>query len=395
MRNGKLPAEASSASAGIDAYEEALALSLDVRYAVAFGFARHALVAILDAAGAQPGRHVVLSPLTCKVVPLALLSLGLVPAYADISPHTLNLDPNRVDEAAGANACAIVFQHTYGNLAGATDVAAVAARRGVIMVEDCAQCLPYADATYRPGSYGVAAVFSNNLMKPMPAGAGGAAATRDPALAQAVRARRDRLPRPDRRADARLRAERWAHEHLLHPVLYWTAFDVYRTLSAGYRVRPVEREIADEITRGARGISEYQAREGMAALRAVAAHAGHRRRSCIEYAGALGEAADRAPRAIEPAQPLYYFPVLARDKAALLAQARKRRLEVVSWPIASPIYPVLRTDDLRAYGYEPGSCPVAEAVAQRLVGLPLRGAISAEHRRRVIALVAGPGGQGR
>jgi dTDP-4-amino-4,6-dideoxygalactose transaminase len=44
-----------------------------------------------------PGDEVVLSPLTCKVVPLALLALGIRPVYADIAPRSLNLDPERAE----------------------------------------------------------------------------------------------------------------------------------------------------------------------------------------------------------------------------------------------------------------------------------------------------------
>ena len=66
------------------------------------------------ALGIGPSDEVVLSPLTCKVVPLTLLSLKIKPLYADVSADTLNLDPAAVRRAIGPRTRAILFQHTYG-----------------------------------------------------------------------------------------------------------------------------------------------------------------------------------------------------------------------------------------------------------------------------------------
>jgi dTDP-4-amino-4,6-dideoxygalactose transaminase len=51
------------------------------------------------------------------------------------------------------------------------------------------------------------------------------------------------------------------------------------------------------------------------------------------------------------------------------------------------MYPLERLEALRQYGYEPGSCPVAEEIASRLIGLPTEQDITAEYRRRISALV--------
>jgi dTDP-4-amino-4,6-dideoxygalactose transaminase len=52
------------------------------------------------------------------------------------------------------------------------------------------------------------------------------------------------------------------------------------------------------------------------------------------------------------------------------------------------VYPVERRDALRSYGYEPGSCPVAESIASRLIGLPTDLDITVNHRQRITVLVA-------
>src|SRR5262245_66498543 len=67
------------------AYEQSIARTAGAAYAVAFGYARHALISVLDAApscGLGAGAEVILSPLTCQVFPLVLLLIKLKPVYA-------------------------------------------------------------------------------------------------------------------------------------------------------------------------------------------------------------------------------------------------------------------------------------------------------------------------
>lgn len=117
----------------------------------------------------------------------------------------------------------------------------------------------------------------------------------------------------------------------------------------------------------------------------------HRRDCCREYAAALGDIGDLVMPAAEATQPLYYFPVLVDNKFELLERARKRLIELVAWPTRTPIYPLEHAEDLVRYGYESGSCPEAERIARRLVGLPTHLRITPGTRRRVASLFAGGG----
>ena len=50
--------------------------------------------------------------------------------------------------------------------------------------------------------------------------------------------------------------------------------------------------------------------------------------------------------------------------------AKKSGVEIIPWPGTTPIYPLENPDELIQLGYESGSCPNAEWIAGRLVGLP-------------------------
>jgi dTDP-4-amino-4,6-dideoxygalactose transaminase len=373
----------------VTTYETEFARLLGANHAITFAYARHALVSIFSAAGLRAGDAVVLSPLTCKVVPLALLSLNLKPVYADISATTLNLDPESVEKAIGPTTRAVLFQHTYGNSAGVEAVAQTAAARKVPLFEDCAQCLPHAKNGRSAGSWGKAAVFSNNLRKPLPSGSGGVAVTNDSGLARKIQQDRDRLPYRSRIAELMLRAEILIHKHLLRPSLYWPLFDLSRRFRNTYKSQPIDSQISREMTGTAMQVSEYQMREGSSWLPRLETIVAHRCLSSAEYAEAM-----RSIEKIEmpcggSEEPLYYFPVLVDRKDELLRKARAKRIELIAWPLRLPIFPLEDESMMSAYGYEHDSCPVAESVARRLVGLPTDLSTRAEHREAVIALLKG------
>lgn len=368
-------------------YETEFALAVGADHAIAFGFARHALVAILTAAGLRAGDEIILSPLTCKVVPLALFSLGLRPVYTDISEATLNLDPARVQAAISPATRAILFQQTYGHAGGIDQVAALADQHGLLLVEDCAQCMPMRDDNYQPGQHGSCAIFSNNPGKPLPAASGGMAVTRDAALAVAIRALRDQLPRRGLRGGIGLYAEAWLHRHVLRPSLYWLLFDLHRRTSGNATPESLQQDIADEITGCAFRPSNRQLRLGRQWMRKIPALAEQRRACCNEYAHAL-ESTPGITRPLDAGSaPLYYYPVLIERKPELLQRARRQRVEIIPWPIAAPVYPLEDIQAMAMFGYRPGDCPVAESVATRLVGLPTHEKITERVRNKVIALL--------
>ena len=79
----------------VQQFEEEFASYSGSKYAVGVGSGTDALVLTLLSLGIGPGDEVIIPPITCKVVPLTLLSLGVTPVYADISAETLNLEDRK------------------------------------------------------------------------------------------------------------------------------------------------------------------------------------------------------------------------------------------------------------------------------------------------------------
>ena len=224
-------------------YEKKMAKLVRANHAIAFGYARHGLINIFEAAGLKAGDEIILSPLTCKVVSLAILSRKLKPVYADISQDSLNLSPESVSKQISSNTRAIIFQHTYGNYKGIEAINIIAREKKILLVEDCAQCLPFCLNGRAPGKWGQASVFSNNLRKPLPAGSGGLVTTNNEELAGKIRKLRDALCQRGKISELALRMEILIHKLLLRPVTYWPFYELNRMVSSVHSSKCLESEI--------------------------------------------------------------------------------------------------------------------------------------------------------
>jgi dTDP-4-amino-4,6-dideoxygalactose transaminase len=119
-----------------------------------------------------------------------ILAVGARPVFADVDPATLNVDPAAVERAVTDRTRAIVPVHFAGQPVDLDPLRAVAARRGVAVIEDAAHAL---GTTYRGrpvGGGSTAAVFSFHPIKAITTGEGGMVTTDDGDFAERVRLRR-------------------------------------------------------------------------------------------------------------------------------------------------------------------------------------------------------------
>jgi perosamine synthetase len=131
---------------------------------------------------------------------------GLTVVFADVDPQTFNLDPASVERVTTDRTRAIVPTHLYGLPCDMDALLEIAARHNLVVLEDCAHAL---GATYkgRPvGTFGTAALFSFQTLKPLNCYGGGMALAHDPTVASTVRTAVDALPWPD---------EKRVHQRLL------------------------------------------------------------------------------------------------------------------------------------------------------------------------------------
>ena len=174
----------------VEALEHDLAAYTESRHAIACGSGSDALLLALQALGVGPGDEVLCPAFTFFATAGSIARLGATPVFADIEPAACALDPAAARGAATrcARLRAIVPVHLYGRPADTDALLALAAERGVPLVEDAAQAIGAHDASgRRVGGRGRAACFSFYPSKNLGgAGEGGLVTTDDGALAEHI-----------------------------------------------------------------------------------------------------------------------------------------------------------------------------------------------------------------
>lgn len=126
--------------------EQEVAKYCGCKYAVGVASGTDALLLGLKACGVGPGDEVIVPSFTFIATADCVSLLGATPVFAEIDPHTFNVDPEDVKTRITSRTKAIVPVHLYGQSADLDPLLDLARRHGLKIVEDCAQAI---GATYR------------------------------------------------------------------------------------------------------------------------------------------------------------------------------------------------------------------------------------------------------
>jgi dTDP-4-amino-4,6-dideoxygalactose transaminase len=148
----------------VEAFERELAEFCGARDAVGCSSGTDALWLALVAAGVQPGDHVLTTPFSFFASASAIVRAGARPVFADIDPHTFNLDPTLVESflrgAQRDKLRALLPVHLYGQCADMEAFQRLAEEFHLLLLEDVAQAIGARWEKQHAGSMGVAAAFS-------------------------------------------------------------------------------------------------------------------------------------------------------------------------------------------------------------------------------------------
>lgn len=170
------------------AFESAFASSCARAHAAGVASGTDAIRLALEACGVGRGDEVVMPAMTCAPTAAAVLAAGATPVLVDADPQTMTMDPARAEAALTPRTKALLPVHLYGHPADLGALSDLARRKGLPLVEDCAQAHGAAWDGRPAGAWGRAAAFSFYPTKNLGAlGDGGAVVTDDPALDAAVR----------------------------------------------------------------------------------------------------------------------------------------------------------------------------------------------------------------
>jgi perosamine synthetase len=169
-------------------FEQEWATFHGVSHAIAVNTGTAAIHLALMAAGVGPGDEVVVTSHSFIASVTPVLHAGAIPIFADINPQTFNVTAGTVERVLTPKTKAIIAVHLNGHPAEPDAIAALAASRGITLIEDCAQA-PGATWDGRlVGTFGSVSAFSFWEDKIITtAGEGGMVITNDDELARRAR----------------------------------------------------------------------------------------------------------------------------------------------------------------------------------------------------------------
>ncbi|MGA8259984.1 MAG: DegT/DnrJ/EryC1/StrS family aminotransferase [Arenicellales bacterium] len=144
----------------VHAFEREFGEYVGAPNAVSVANGTDALMLALEALGVGSGDEVITTPYSFFATAEVVSRLGATPVFVDIDPVTFNLDVNRVEAAITGRTRALIPVHLFGCPADMTALDALARRRGLAVLEDCAQAFGAIHGGRKVGSWGDFGCFS-------------------------------------------------------------------------------------------------------------------------------------------------------------------------------------------------------------------------------------------
>ncbi len=170
-------------------FEQEIAARLGVRHCVAMCNATIALEIAARALGLAG--EVIVPSFTFVATAHALQWQQITPVFADIDPHTHNIDPAAVDRLVSPRTTGVVGVHLWGRPCDVEALGAVAARHDLKVMYDAAHAFGCSHGGRPLGGNGDCEVFSFHATKFVNAFEGGAITTNDDRLAETARLMRN------------------------------------------------------------------------------------------------------------------------------------------------------------------------------------------------------------
>lgn len=313
----------------IERFEQEFASYCGASHAIGVDSGFSALELILRAFDVGPGDEVITSANTFHSTVRAIETCGARPVLVDCDPVSRNLDPSLLERAITDATRAVLPVHLYGHPADMAPITALAKAYGLLVVEDACQAHGSLHRGERAGSLSDAAAFSFYPTKNL--GAFG---------------------------DAGMVVTRHAHVD-----------DRIRLLrNLGSRVKNQHDERGFN-----RRLDTLQAAILRVKLRHLDAANQARRRVAGWYEDALGDLDVDLPQVTDWAEHVYHLYVIESERRDALARdLQGHRIQTgIHYPVPIHLQPAFRS-----LGYARGSFPESEALADRILSLPMHPAMT-------------------
>lgn len=317
----------------VKAFEEGFAAVCGVKHAIATSSGTTALHTTVLAHGIGPGDEVITTPFTFIASANAAIFAGARPVFVDIDERTYNMDPGRIEAAISPRTKAILPVHLFGNPCDMEAIMDIAAKHGLVVIEDACQAHGATVGGRKVGSFGTGC-FSFYPTKNITTAEGGIITTNDDEVADRARLIRSHGQR-----------ERYYHEMI------------------GYNFRMTEIQAAIGLVQLGK-LEQFNA-----ARRAHAEYLTARLKGVI------------APTATPGCRHVYHqYTIRVPDDRDVLAEHLRER--GIGTMIYYPV-PVHKQVAYQRLGYQ-DHLPVAERASREVLSLPVHPALTREELDRIV-----------
>ena len=172
----------------VERFESAAAAIAGARFGIGMSSGTDAILAALMALGIGQGDEVICPAFTFFATAGCIARVGARPVFADSCPECFNVDPNGIEPLITGRTKAIIPVHLFGQAADMDPILEIARRHGLAVIEDAAQAFGAEYRGRRVGSLGDFGTISFFPTKNLGAlGDAGLLTTNDAALAEKVR----------------------------------------------------------------------------------------------------------------------------------------------------------------------------------------------------------------
>jgi len=178
----------------VQEFEEGFAQLFGVKEAVAVSSGTDAdalSCAVLYDYGARRGDEIIVPALSFVATGNAVLQAGFHPVFVDVKRETLNIDPDKIEQAITSRTRAIMPVHLMGKPAAMDEICAIAKKHDFRIIEDAAEAHGAEYKGRKIGSIGDMAAFSLYAAHIITTIEGGIVITDNSQMAEALRSLRN------------------------------------------------------------------------------------------------------------------------------------------------------------------------------------------------------------
>jgi dTDP-4-amino-4,6-dideoxygalactose transaminase len=161
----------------VRAFERRFAEMYGMKHCVACSSGASAVHVAIASLGLPAGSEVITSAMAGMGTAAGILCQGLIPVFADVEPHTLNMSPVSVQASITRRTGAIVALHHAGLAAEMDSLQEIGESAGLAVVEDCGQAYWCDYRGKLAGTLGAISAFSLDDSAHINCGAGGMGGT--------------------------------------------------------------------------------------------------------------------------------------------------------------------------------------------------------------------------